>query len=213
MRTLIITAALVMSTSTALFAQKDLKDSFSISLPDYYEQSYEQVDEGTTYDVIVEVPNSGNTLIMIQKKGREYFDVHRRDTGEFVEWSPTVPIKRITDVADIIKETIPLTTRNTLVSQNSLKFVFLVSTESGRIEDSYFSMIIKPGTDRALCSIPPSTIIELSRKFAEILEFDVKDEYKKYDYLVAGIRIRFGYNGKILIRKPEARNDSEFSEY
>ena len=201
--------------SVVLHAQKSGGEKHDASLPNYYENSSTLVVGNKKYIVKVrELKGMNNFRVDIKEENSDLvFYARFKDSGDIQEWSPRPSLKNIQSAADVIRDVFPLEDRTNFVSDNFLTFVFRVSTDSGKIEATKFFMEMENGVDRPLCSIPPSTIFEIEKRFAEVLEFDITEENKKYDSLVCSISIMFGPDGKVLVRKPDSMYIHSFEEY
>ena len=200
--------------SVVLHAQKSGGEKHDASLPNYYENSSTLVVGNKKYIVKVrELKGMNNFRVDIEEENSDFLGAYNKEAGKWVEWSPRPSLKNIPSVADVIRDVFPLEDRMNFVSDNFLTFVFRVSTDSGKIEATKFFIVMENGVDRPLCSIPPSTIFEIEKRFAEVLEFDITEENKKYDSLVCSISIMFGPDGKVLVRKPDSMYIHSFEEY
>ena len=201
--------------SVVLHAQKSGGEKHDASLPNYYENSSTLIIDDRVYEVEVweSKGEPHKVRVDIEEENSDFLGAYNKEAGKWVEWSPRPSLKNIPSVADVIRDVFPLEDRMNFVSDNFLTFVFRVSTDSGKIEATKFFMVMENGVDRPLCSIPPSTIFEIEKRFAEVLEFDITEENKKYDSLVCSISIMFGPDGKVLVRKPDSMYIHSFEEY
>ena len=201
--------------SVVLHAQKSGGEKHDASLPNYYENSSTLIIDDRVYEVEVweSKGEPHKVRVDIEEENSDFLGAYNKEAGKWVEWSPRPSLKNIPSVADVIRDVFPLEDRMNFVSDNFLTFVFRVSTDSGKIEATKFFMEMENGVDRPLCSIPPSTIFEIENRFAEVLEFDITEENKKYDSLVCSISIMFGPDGKVLVRKPDSMYIHSFEEY
>ena len=214
MRKKIFTIIVALLLTFVLHAQKTSGSKHDSSLPNYYENSSTLVVGNKKYIVKVrELKGMNNFRVDIEEENSDFLGAYNKEAGKWVEWSPRPSLKNIPSVADVIRDVFPLEDRTNFVSDNFLTFVFRVSTDSGKIEATKFFMEMENGVDRPLCSIPPSTIFEIENRFAEVLEFDIMEENKKYDSLVCSISIMFGPDGKVLVRKPDSMYIHSFEEY
>ena len=202
--------------SVVLHAQKSGGEKHDASLPNYYENSSTLIIDDRVYEVEVWESKGEPHRVRVDIKEENsdlVFYARFKDSGDIQEWSPRPSLKNIQSAADVIRDVFPLEDRTNFVSDNFLTFVFRVSTDSGKIEATKFFIVMENGVDRPLCSIPPSTIFEIEKRFAEVLEFDITEENKKYDSLVCSISIMFGPDGKVLVRKPDSMYIHSFEEY
>lgn len=173
---------------------------FTSILYSQYIESSTVVFEGERYSVdIHKFENLDITRVDIKKENQELFRTRYIDNGKIQEWPPQIKLRDDKVVKDIVNTTLSGYIDNNLPGNVRFTYVFKISTVNGKIDDILFHMEIPNSIKNLNCTIPPAVFIELGGKLKQSLTYEIKSEYKIYDFLISSIEISFATDSPQII--------------